>query len=111
MHLAKEFCEKQSLTPKPMLFYLWGHSYEFDQHDNWPVMEEFPSYISGFFDQIWLASNLEIINYLKTCKMAEMSADGQRIYNPASIPVWLEAEPFMETRRIHRIDPGETVTL
>ena len=24
-----------------MCFYLWGHSYEFEQNDNWPVVEDF----------------------------------------------------------------------
>ncbi len=41
-------------TPKygSWLFYLWGHSYEFEADENWNVIEEFAAY-TGNRDEIW----------------------------------------------------------
>lgn len=39
--------------------YVWGHSYEFDNHDNWDVIEKFCAYM-GNRNDIWYATNLEI---------------------------------------------------
>lgn len=35
---------------KPQLFYIWGHAYEFDIHDDWHRFEEFLEMISGHKD-------------------------------------------------------------
>ena len=39
-----EFKKKQYLK----LMYVWGHSYEFDNHDNWNVIEDFCAYMSWY---------------------------------------------------------------
>lgn len=58
MRLAKEFVE---LKPdKPQVFYVWGHSYEFDVDNNWKVIEEFCEYISGRED-IFYGTNEEVL--------------------------------------------------
>jgi hypothetical protein len=45
MQLAESFI---NLKPeKPQLFYLWGHSYEFEVENNWRIIEEFCKIISG----------------------------------------------------------------
>lgn len=58
MKLAKEFVEIKS--DKPQVFYIWGHSYEFDVDDNWNVMEELCEYISGRED-IFYGTNEEVL--------------------------------------------------
>jgi len=35
---------------KPQIFYIWGHSYEFDIADTWNKMEEFYKLIAGCDD-------------------------------------------------------------
>ncbi|MDR1400117.1 MAG: polysaccharide deacetylase family protein [Treponema sp.] len=40
------------------VFYLWGHSYEFDVDDNWHIIEEFCKLVAGRHD-IFYASNAE----------------------------------------------------
>jgi len=65
MELAREFIQKQDVRG-PMLFYLWGHSYEFDYdqpNNNWGVIEEFAEYMGGK-DDIWYATNIEIYDYI-----------------------------------------------
>ena len=72
----------------PALFYLWGHSYEFDNDNNWNVIEEFASYM-GNREDIWYATNIEIYNYVTAYDRLEFSADGSLIYNPSSCDIYL----------------------
>ena len=56
--LAREFI---SLEPdEPKLFYIWGHSYEFDVDDTWDEFEEFCKLISGW-DDIFYGTNREVL--------------------------------------------------
>ncbi len=43
----------------PKLFYVWGHSYEFDAYDSWDRLEEFCKKISGHEDILY-ATNMEV---------------------------------------------------
>ncbi len=55
---AEEFL---SMTPdSPKLFYIWGHSYEFDMDDTWDKFEEFCRLISGKSD-IFYGTNKEVL--------------------------------------------------
>lgn len=74
---------------KPQLFYVWGHSYEFDTMDNWNVIEEFCEYIGGCED-VWYATNGEIFDYLTACRRLEFSSDGAFVRNPSAIDVYIE---------------------
>ena len=44
----------------PQLFYVWGHSYEFDAHDTWGKFEEFCRLIAGH-DDIFYGTNREVL--------------------------------------------------
>ena len=46
---------------KPMLFYIWGHSFEFDIHDTWNEFEKFCQYISGHED-VFYGTNREVFH-------------------------------------------------
>lgn len=82
-----EYKKKQYLK----LMYVWGHSYEFDNNDNWQVIEEFCEYMGGRED-IWYATNIEIIDYMDAAKRLQFSADNTRVYNPGAGSVWLELD-------------------
>ena len=56
--LIDEFLEKPS--DKPQLFYLWGHSYEFDAADDWTVLEQICERISGY-DNVFYGTNKEVL--------------------------------------------------
>lgn len=87
MEKAKSFAEFH----KPQylkLMYVWGHSYEFDTYDNWNVIEEFCEYMGGRED-IWYATNIEIVDYLTAARNLQFSADGEAVYNPSAASVWL----------------------
>ena len=66
MELARNFVDNAFLRG-PGLFYLWGHSYEFDQNlpdNNWGIIEEFAEFL-GNREDIWYATNIEIYDYIQ----------------------------------------------
>lgn len=85
MALARQFVEGFSFDA--MLFYVWGHAYEFDGNDNWERIEELVTFISQHADKIWFATNGEIIDYVNAYRRLEYSADGLTIYNPSALDV------------------------
>lgn len=89
MELAEQFLENQrNPHGKPMLFYLWGHSYEFEADDNWQIIEEFADYLGGR-DEIWYAANIEIYDYVASYKQLIFSMDGRSAYNPSATDLYL----------------------
>lgn len=83
------------------IMYVWGHSYEFDNDNNWNVIEEFCEYASGRED-IWYATNIEIYDYITASRNLEVSVNGTTVYNPSNLSVWVMADG-----KITEIKPGE----
>lgn len=74
----------------PLLFYLWGHAYEFEQHDNWQVIEDFLARVGGRSD-IWYATNIRIHDYVHAYGELIFACSGQAVYNPTATDLWLTA--------------------
>ncbi len=70
------------------LMYVWGHSYEFDRDDNWDLIEKFCSYVSNK-DNIWYATNIEIVDYMKLLDNLKFSVKGDIVYNPSAKSAWI----------------------
>ena len=88
MDLARTFIEdKRRWSPK--LFYLWGHSYEFEDNHNWNLMEDFASYV-GERDDVWYATNIEIYNYVSAYRRLIFSADGETVCNPTTTELFIK---------------------
>jgi peptidoglycan/xylan/chitin deacetylase (PgdA/CDA1 family) len=86
--LANKFVEDK-VTNAPYLFYLWGHSYEFEANSNWNVIEDFAKY-TGNRDDIWYATNIEIYDYITAYNRLVFSVDGKRVKNPSNRKIWFE---------------------
>lgn len=56
--MGKKFLEMKAETPQ--IFYVWGHSYEFDFAENWDEFEEFCKMMSGH-DDIFYGTNKEVL--------------------------------------------------
>ena len=56
--LGEEFLKLK--TDDPKLFYIWGHAYEFDIHDDWKRFEEFLEMMSGRGD-VFYGTNKECL--------------------------------------------------
>ena len=93
MELAREFAERGESAytwgNSPMLFSVWGHSYEFDRNDNWGVIEELAAYI-GNREDIYYATNGELFSYLQAADRLEFGAEGKLVYNPSATDVYLK---------------------
>lgn len=111
MELAKKFVEYSvgdyPWRNYPRMFYLWGHSYEFDNDDNWGVIEKFAEYIGGR-DDIWYATNGEIYDYINAYERLEFSADGSMVHNPTAIDLYIT---YHRNSQNFMIPSGKTVRL
>lgn len=74
-----------------LLFYVWGHSYEFDRDDNWDKIENFCR-MAGGRDDVWYAANIEIKEYIDACRGLRFSADERMVYNSSCSPVWISVD-------------------
>lgn len=92
MELAEQFLQSQ-FEKAPGLFYLWGHSYEFDwdaPDNNWGIIEDFAAYMGGR-EEIWYATNIEIYDYVAAYKQLIFSTEGTKVLNPTATTLWFEA--------------------
>jgi peptidoglycan/xylan/chitin deacetylase (PgdA/CDA1 family) len=62
LSLANEFLSLK--TDDLKMFYVWGHSYELDIHDDWQFFRDFCEMISGN-DDILYCTNREAFDYMK----------------------------------------------
>lgn len=109
MELIDKFIDlkEQSYAARrePRLFYLWGHSYEFSEKNNWERIEEICQKLSGK-DDIWYATNIEIYDYVAAYNSLIFSADGSQIYNPTLKQIWLDIDG-----KPYTVKSGETIKI
>ena len=103
--LATKFVEKEAKY-LPRLFYLWGHSYEFEDNQNWEIIERFTEYMSGREREIWYATNIEIYEYVEAYNRLIFSADCKTVKNPTATTLWLSCN-----KQLFSILPDQTLTL
>lgn len=87
------------------LFYLWGHSFEFDNHNNWERLDEICQQLSGK-DDIWYATNGEIYDYVTAYNSLVFSADSSIVYNPTAKTVW-----FVYGDKLYSVKSGDTIKI
>lgn len=91
--LAAKFTESSPLCEfkhrEPWLLYIWGHSYEFEDDGNWKIAEDLGKRFAGRED-VWFATNMEIYRYVNAYRGLVYSLDGERVFNPSALPVWVE---------------------
>ena len=89
----------------PRLFYLWGHSYEFDNNDNWDRIDAILQILAGREDT-WYPTNIQLRDYVAAYESLIYSADGTRVYNPTLQEVWFNVDGTD-----YSVKPGETLTI
>ncbi len=107
MELADRFLTLPDWRDLP-LFYVWGHSYEFEGEDGigFPEMEAFLQKISGR-DDIYYATNIEIYDYITALKQLEIWDDGKRFYNPTAKTIWFRDDE----RVIRKLAPQKSLLI
>lgn len=93
-----------ALSPK--LLYIWGHSYEFNNADNWDLIERICERLATKRDEIWFATNIEIYDYTEAYRSLVYSADGYTVYNPTLYDIWFQID-----RKPYCIRSGETLNI
>lgn len=76
----------------PWLFYVWGHSYEFDRGEpgnRWEDIEQFCKAVGGR-DDVWYATNLEIYDYVQAFRALRVSLDETVFCNPTAHTLFFE---------------------
>lgn len=89
----------------PRLFYIWGHTFEFEINNNWEHIEKICEKFSES-DEVWYATNIEIYDYVQGYNNLRYSADGHMIYNPSLFEIWIDVDSAL-----YSIKPGETLCL
>ena len=85
------------------LLYIWGHSYEFDNDNNWDLIERVCQKLGAGKD-IWFATNIEIYNYVKACESIILSVDEDIMVNPTNTDIW-----FTKDGETMKIEANETL--
>ncbi|ANS74392.1 polysaccharide deacetylase [Paenibacillus yonginensis] len=88
---ADRFIERKSRHTGVSLFYVWGHSYEFEEEGQWDLVDRFGEKIGGRSD-IWYATNAEIVSYCQAVERLRVSADNRILHNPSAQSVWVSVE-------------------
>lgn len=85
------------------LLYIWGHSYEYK--DNWEALENMCKLISGN-EEVWYATNGEIVDYMEAYRRLRRTLDNRCIYNPTDkrIYVWTKTDNVI-------LEPGSITRL
>ena len=87
----------------PRIFYVWGHSYEFNNDDNWDLIEKICEKLA-FKEDTWYATNIEIYNYCEAYSRLVWNAKGNKVYNPTQTKIWFDIDA-----KQYSIAPGETL--
>lgn len=116
LDLARDFLSRnmQSIglnTNDGLLFYVWGHSYEFDRKNNWEHMERFAQMVAGQTD-VWYATNMQIYRYITAYRSLEFSMEHTLVHNPTTLDVYfaIRENPFMPLRTVC-VGAGKTIAL
>ena len=105
--IFKAFLDKEA-RHEPQLFYLWGHTFEFDRDGNWDLIEKFAETAGGHGDDVWYATNIDIIDYIAAYRSLRWTLDMTRFTNPTSTGIWLTVG-VDGVYRNYTAAPGETV--
>lgn len=89
----------------PRLFYMWGHSYEYENDDNWDLLHKICKSISCKSDT-WYATNIEIFNYTSAYRALQFNVDRTVVYNPTLYTIWFRADG-----KDYSISSGETMEI
>lgn len=90
----------------PLVFFVWGHAYEFNDKNNWETIENFLAKVTEYKADLYFATCGEICDYVNGFKLLETSLDRKIIYNPTLRDYYLQIN--MENVLVRS---GETVRL
>lgn len=88
------------------LMVVWGHSYEFEEQNNWELLEAFSEKIYQQND-MWFATNIQIVNYFKSFERLLFAADNSFVVNPTATEITL----LVNDEELIVVKPSEKIFL
>ncbi len=82
--LAESFLKNR--WPEGTVFYVWGHSFNFERENNWDIIERFSDQMACK-PNIWYATNMEIYQYISAYRALQFTQDCSSVYNPSALCV------------------------
>ena len=87
------------------LFYLWGHSYEFDNDRNWDHIERFAA-LAGAASDIWFATNMQVYEYVAAWRALHCALDLTSFKNASGVTLWIRVNG-----NVHQLAPGAVLNV
>lgn len=87
------------------LFYIWGHSFEFDRENTWERFDEVCNKLHGRND-VWYTTNIEFKEYFSAIRNLVTNIDNTKIYNPTGVTIWLKSN-----NELIKLLPGQTISI
>lgn len=91
---------------KSIFFNVFAHGYEFGiNKERYHIFEECLKKLAHRED-VWYATNIEVVRYMKAFDSLIFTLDRTKVYNPSALPLWLAANG-----EVICVGAGETVAL
>lgn len=72
------------------IYYWWTHSCDIGSKDAWADFESLVSRAVEADSEIWVATNIEICDYVTALRQLQISADQTIVRNPSCLDLWIE---------------------
>ncbi len=105
--LMENFFTVRGWDTSARLFYIWGHSYEFDREGGWESIEGICRTLrERGGEKLWAATNGMVRDYMAATQSLRFGADGQAVVNPSALDVWIVVDGATV-----RVPAGKTAAL
>lgn len=93
------------------VFFVWGHTYEFANNNDWDGLERLFAPLAGH-EEVWYCTNIELFDYEDACRRVVIAANRGSVYNPSGLPVTLRVDgAYRAPGNLIDVPPGATISL
>lgn len=89
--LVDPFLAAGEAGERAKLLSVWGHAYEFDQRDDWHVIERQIKTLGGR-PEIWYATNIEVFDYIAAWNALQMTVEADVLVNRSATALYARAD-------------------
>jgi hypothetical protein len=87
------------------VFFVWGHTYEFNDRNDWDALERLFLPLAGH-DEVWYCTNIELFDYEAARMRMAIAANRGSAFNPSAVPVTLRVDGALV-----EVPAGATISL
>jgi len=104
--LVERFTKWRENSRRNDVFFVWGHTYEFQRPtERWEDLEKYFRPLGGHAD-VWYCTNIELFDYEAARQRMVIAANRKSAYNPSAVTVTL-----LVAGKTVDVPPGKTVVL